>query len=42
MHDTYFSQVVRLIRRTTKFEPYFSDTYWIYYAFLKITAINKN
>jgi hypothetical protein len=34
----YFSQKVQHMNRVTKLEPYFSETYMIYYTFPKITA----
>jgi hypothetical protein len=41
MHDIYFSYKVHHIRRLTKLESYFSDKYYIYYAFSKIIAITR-
>jgi hypothetical protein len=42
MHGIYFSYKVHHKRRLKKLEPYFSDIPMNYYAFLKITVINKN
>jgi hypothetical protein len=42
MRGIYFSYKVHHKRRLTKLESYLSDIPMNYYAFLKITAINKN